>query len=100
MRKPKEDNMATVNIVFFPIAWVHSHENGLRKTFWGEIISEIRLDRKRFSADALKGLAAFSHVEVLFHLHAVGEASIVRGIAPSPSRACVARRHTTGGVRG
>jgi len=34
--------------------------------FWGNVISEIQLTNE-FSADALKGLAEFSHAEIIFN---------------------------------
>ncbi len=76
-----------MNIVLSPIGWVESPENGPREDSWGDVVSEIRLDDRQFSSDALTGLADFSHVEVLFHLHEVGEESIAKG-----------RRHPRGNV--
>lgn len=47
----------------------HISEQGSREDYWGDIVSEIRLDENRFTSDALQGLADFSHVEVFFYLH-------------------------------
>lgn len=71
--------MFAMNIVLFAVGWVYSSEDGPREDYWGDVVSEIRLDESRYSSHALEGLAEFSHVEVLFHLHGVGEASVVKG---------------------
>ncbi len=68
-----------MDIVLHPVGWVHSSEKGSREDFWGDVVSEIRLDESTFASDALDGLAEFSHVEVLFYLHGVSEASVVSG---------------------
>jgi tRNA-Thr(GGU) m(6)t(6)A37 methyltransferase TsaA len=68
-----------MDILLSPIGWVRSDENGPREDYWGEIVSDIVLDREHFSPDALKGLSEFSHIEVLFHLHGVEESSLVKG---------------------
>jgi tRNA-Thr(GGU) m(6)t(6)A37 methyltransferase TsaA len=43
---------------------------------WGGQVASIDLDSARFPAEALRGLDAFSHVEVLFHFHRVREDEI------------------------
>jgi len=72
--------MFRMDIVLHPVGKVHSHEQGSREDYWGDIISEIRLDEKSFTPDALKGLSEFSHLEVLFYLHGVSETSVVSGL--------------------
>jgi len=75
--------MTDMDIVLRPIGCVHSSERiseqGSREDYWGDIVSEIRLDENRFTSDALQGLADFSHVEVFFYLHGVSEDSVVAG---------------------
>src|SRR5579863_1333650 len=66
-----------MDIVLHPIGWVHSSDCGSREDYWGDVISEIRLDEKMFAPDALDGLTDFSHIEVLFYLHGVNDASVV-----------------------
>jgi len=68
-----------MDIVLHPIGSVRSSERGPREDYWGNVVSEIQLDGTQFTSDALEGLAQFSHVEVLFYLHNVSEASIVTG---------------------
>ena len=45
---------------------------------WGDVEATIVL-HERFSADALAGLGAFSHVDVIFFFHLVGEDKIQQG---------------------
>jgi len=68
-----------MDILLSPIGWVRSSEKGRREDYWGEVASEIVLDRDTFSPEALNGLSEFSHVEVLFHLHGVNEGSVITG---------------------
>ena len=44
---------------------------------WDKEQAVIELDGGQYQADALAGLADFSHVEVLFHFHQLGPAKIV-----------------------
>ncbi|WP_035847186.1 SAM-dependent methyltransferase [Kitasatospora azatica] len=43
---------------------------------WGQVAAVIRLDAARYSAEALRGLDAFSHLEVVFHFHQVAPEKI------------------------
>jgi tRNA (adenine37-N6)-methyltransferase len=43
---------------------------------WDAVESQIDLDTEQFGPEALAGLGEFSHVEVLFHFHAVPEREI------------------------
>jgi len=77
-----------MDILLSPIGCVRSSEKDQREDYWGEVVSEIVLDRETFSPEALDGLSEFSHVEVLFHLHGVDESSVITG-----------RRHPRGNVQ-
>ena len=46
---------------------------------WGGIVSTIELDASRFGPDALLGLDAFSHVEVVFHLSRISDEEVEYG---------------------
>jgi tRNA-Thr(GGU) m(6)t(6)A37 methyltransferase TsaA len=75
--------MSAMDIVLQPIGWIHCSGNGPsinspKEDYWGDVTSEIRL-ASHFSSDALAGLGEFSHIEVLFYLHRVEEASVVMG---------------------
>ena|SRR5215469_3743157 len=43
---------------------------------WGMVVSEIRLDQRRFDSVALHGLEEFSHVEVFFQFDQLKESEI------------------------
>jgi tRNA-Thr(GGU) m(6)t(6)A37 methyltransferase TsaA len=45
---------------------------------WGDVEATIVLD-ERFSADAIAGLGDFSHIDVIFFFHLVGEDEIQQG---------------------
>ena len=49
-----------------------------RDEHWGGITAQIQLDAARFEPEALAGLAAFSHVEILFVLDQVSEDKVER----------------------
>jgi len=66
-------------ITVTPIGVVRSLRTEARDDEWGELASTIELDPERFAEDALRGLDAFSHAEVLFHMNAVDEAEVERG---------------------
>ena len=57
-----------------PIGVVHCPRKTTDDDFWGGVISTIEIDAKRFKADALAGLDAFSHLDVIYHFHRVDEA--------------------------
>jgi tRNA (adenine37-N6)-methyltransferase len=46
---------------------------------WDRERAVIRLDSEQFTADAVAGLDAFSHVEVVYHFHLVDPLSVERG---------------------
>ena len=61
-----------------PVAYVSAPRPHAEDDFWGGEEASITLT-KAFSADALAGLADFSHVEVLFLFHEVDPSRIVAG---------------------
>ena len=46
---------------------------------WDAVTATIRLDATRFTPDALLGLDAFSHLEVLYHFHLVADGAVRTG---------------------
>ena len=58
------------------IGWVSSSRREPIDDDWGEIESTIQLDAA-FEAESLRGLAEFSHVEVVYLFHLVDLSSIV-----------------------
>ena len=61
-----------------PIGFVSAPRPHAEDDFWGGEEASITLT-KPFTAEALQGLAEFSHVEVLFLFHEVEEGKIVSG---------------------
>ena len=61
-----------------PIGFVHASRSVAEDDYWGEAEASITLT-DAFEAEALQGLAEFSHVEVLFVFDRVDPARIVTG---------------------
>lgn len=59
-----------------PIGVVRSSVRDPVDNVWGGLISTIELDAERVGPDATLGLAEFSHVQILFHLHQVREEDV------------------------
>lgn len=66
--------MSTIQVE--PVGEVVSDIENQRDERWGNIISEIRLDGKRFERAALDGLQEFSHVEILFQFDQLRESTV------------------------
>lgn len=56
-----------------PVGHVRSPRTEPLDDDWGDVVSTISLDGGRFTADALRGLDAFSHLEVVYVFHLVDE---------------------------
>lgn len=54
-----------------PVGVIRSPRKEPIDDYWGDLVSEIHLDRDQFTAEALFGLADFSHAEILFLMHRV-----------------------------
>jgi tRNA-Thr(GGU) m(6)t(6)A37 methyltransferase TsaA len=63
---------------FSPIAVVHNTRMRPTDDNWGGLVSEIRLDPD-MPEESLAGLETFSHAEIIFQFHLVGEKDIVTG---------------------
>lgn len=63
---------------FEPAGIVHAARKATEDDFWGGEEAIIALT-DGFTADALKGLSEFSHVEILYWFHQVETAKIVNG---------------------
>ena len=59
-----------------PIGQVHSPRKEPVDDHWGKVVSTIELDPDRFTPESLQGLAAFSHIEVVYFFHGVPENKI------------------------
>ncbi|MET9382134.1 SAM-dependent methyltransferase [Streptomyces sp. NPDC002928] len=58
-------------VVVVPVAHVVGGRAEVRDDEWGEETAVIRLDAEQFGPDALAGLDAFSHLEVVYHFDRV-----------------------------
>ena len=63
---------------FQPVGFVEAIRPHAEDDYWGGEEACITLT-DQFTAEALQGLSDFSHVEILFHFHEVGDAKIVTG---------------------
>jgi tRNA-Thr(GGU) m(6)t(6)A37 methyltransferase TsaA len=61
-----------------PIGTVRSSRREVRDDDWGRVVAEIEL-AEGLPAEALSGLDAFSHAEIVFHFDQVPVAKIERG---------------------
>jgi tRNA (adenine37-N6)-methyltransferase len=64
-------------ITLTPIGLVHSPRIEVKDDFWGNVTSVIELDASRFTHDSVLGLRDFSHILVVYYLHAIPDESVV-----------------------
>lgn len=57
-------------ILMTPVGYVRATRRAADDDGWDAVAARIELDPEQFQSDALEGLEAFSHVEVLFYFHA------------------------------
>ena len=62
-----------------PIGFIRSPRTEPIDDDWGSIVSRVELDSQRFTADSLRGLEEFSHVEIVYLFHRVGPGSFELG---------------------
>ncbi|MGD3110884.1 SAM-dependent methyltransferase [Streptomyces sp. YGL11-2] len=65
------ENNTPAEVVCHPVGWVVDGRSEVRDDGWGRERAVIRLDADRFGPDAVAGLDAFSHLEVVYHFHRV-----------------------------
>lgn len=65
-------------IALSPIAIAYNERREMEDDYWGEVVSKIILDNS-LPEDALSGIEAFSHLEIIFYFHKVEESKIVTG---------------------
>ncbi|UWE13353.1 SAM-dependent methyltransferase [Actinacidiphila bryophytorum] len=61
--------MASESFTVVPVAHVVGGRTVVEDDFWGGNRSIIRIDPEQFNEDAVVGLDAFSHIEVVFRFH-------------------------------
>lgn len=66
-------------VILAPIGVVRSTRTEATDDGWDAELASVALDATRFGADALAGLDAFSHVEVIFLFHRVDPATVETG---------------------
>jgi tRNA-Thr(GGU) m(6)t(6)A37 methyltransferase TsaA len=66
-------------IVMRPVGVVRSTRATATDDFWDAETARIELDTERFGPEALRGLDAFSHVEIVFVFDRVDEAGVQTG---------------------
>ena len=59
-----------------PVGSVRGGRNAMTDDGWGSVRAAVELDAERFTADAVAGLEAFSHVVVVYLFHRVSERQI------------------------
>ncbi|CAN5711771.1 SAM-dependent methyltransferase [soil metagenome] len=69
-----------------PVAWVRGGRTEATDDGWDAEQCVIEFD-ERFGSDALEGLAAFSHIDVVFVFHLVDEAGVTTGARRPRGRA-------------
>ena len=69
------------------IGWVRSAVVTPADDCWHGTTACIELDERRFSADSLRGLGAFSHVDVVFLFHLIDPAGVITGASHPRQRA-------------
>jgi tRNA (adenine37-N6)-methyltransferase len=62
-----------------PVAYVAGGREEVRDDDWGPVAATIRVDGAQFGPDAVAGLDAFSHLEVVYLFDRVDPAGIERG---------------------
>ncbi|WP_137995001.1 SAM-dependent methyltransferase [Streptomyces vilmorinianum] len=70
---------AAADVVARPVGRVVGGRGEVYDDAWGEVSAVIRLDGARFTEDALAGLDAFSHLEVVYHFDRVPPEKIETG---------------------
>jgi len=73
------ENSAPAEVVVRPVARVIGGREEVRDDDWGPVTSVLRLDADRFGPEAVAGLDAFSHLEVVYHFDRVPEEKIQTG---------------------
>jgi tRNA (Thr-GGU) A37 N-methylase/ribosomal protein S18 acetylase RimI-like enzyme len=66
-------------VIARPIGWVRADRREAIDDLWDEVNSRVELDPEQFGPEALHGLEAFSHAEVVFHMNRVDPRKIETG---------------------
>jgi tRNA (adenine37-N6)-methyltransferase len=66
-------------VTLTPVGVVRSPRSEAHDDDWGGVVSTIEIDPARFGPEALAGLEAFSHAEVIFLMNRVDDDEVERG---------------------
>ncbi|MEU6476496.1 SAM-dependent methyltransferase [Streptomyces sp. NPDC047017] len=73
------ENGGAAEVVSYPVGRVVGGRDEVRDDDWGGVTAVIRLDGARYAPEALAGLDAFSHLEVVYHFDRVPVEKIETG---------------------
>ncbi|MBX7555364.1 SAM-dependent methyltransferase [Streptomyces sp. NPDC004232] len=73
------EDSTPAEVVSVPVGRVMGGRSEVRDDDWGKETAVIRLDATRFTPDAVAGLDAFSHLEVVYHFDRVPVEKIETG---------------------
>jgi tRNA (adenine37-N6)-methyltransferase len=67
-----------LTFTMYPIGFVRSPRTEPIDDDWGAVVSRVALDTEQFTADSLRGLEHFSHIDVVYLLDRVDQGSFER----------------------
>ncbi|MGW7427326.1 SAM-dependent methyltransferase [Streptomyces sp. NPDC054813] len=73
------EKSSSTEVVSIPVGRVVGGREEVKDDDWGTVEAVIRLDAEQFGADALAGLDAFSHLEIVYHFDRVPVTKIETG---------------------
>ncbi|MFB6841589.1 SAM-dependent methyltransferase [Streptomyces sp. NPDC056361] len=73
------EKRTTEPVVSYPVGRVVGGRVEVRDDEWGDVESVVRLDAEAFGPEALAGLDAFSHLEVVYHFDRVRPDAVQTG---------------------
>ncbi|MCX5394730.1 SAM-dependent methyltransferase [Streptomyces sp. NPDC006482] len=74
-----QEQRTPVTVVAHPVGHVVGGRDEVRDDEWGDVVSVVRLDAEAFGPEALAGLDAFSHLEVVYHFDRVRPDAVETG---------------------
>ncbi|MEU3748403.1 MULTISPECIES: SAM-dependent methyltransferase [Streptomyces] len=74
-----QEQSTPVTVVSYPVGHVVGGRQEVRDDEWGDVESVVRLDAEAFGPEALAGLDAFSHLEVVYHFDRVQPEAVQTG---------------------
>ncbi|MFE7548376.1 SAM-dependent methyltransferase [Streptomyces gardneri] len=74
-----QEQSTSATVVVHPVGHVVGGRDEVRDDEWGDVESVVRLDAKAFGPEALAGLDAFSHLEIVYHFDRVRPDAVQTG---------------------